>query len=138
MEFKTNQQKMSFARKKFGELCDGTDGNRDYLTVGEADYDQNKLYEACTQCLQQWHQPTRKSTNPVNLLDKDVHIPEATTTLRQLLVKYNQQATAAAAFLLPQPAPDRFIPLSARAIIQASSPPHHCSTYARETIEKDR
>jgi len=125
------------------------------------DYDQNKLYEACTQRLQQWHQPTRKSTNPVNLLDinftflnhdkveerkpqylqflqKDVHVPEATTTLRQLLVKYNQQATAAASFLLPQPAPDRFIPLPARVITQASSPPHHCSTYARETIEKDR
>ncbi|CAF3802421.1 unnamed protein product [Rotaria sp. Silwood1] len=33
------------------------------------DYDQNKLYEACTQRLQQWHQPTRKSSNLVNFLD---------------------------------------------------------------------
>ena len=33
------------------------------------DYDQNKLYEACTQRLQQWHQPTRRSPKPMNLLD---------------------------------------------------------------------
>ena len=65
------------------------------------DYDQNKLYEACTQRLRQWYQPTRKISNPVNLSDihficlkhreaeeekskylqflqTDVYIPEAT------------------------------------------------------------
>ena len=112
------------------------------------DYDQNKLYEACTQRLQQWHQPTRKSTNPVNLLDinftclkhskaeenkpkylqflqTDIHVPEATTTLRQLLVKYNQQSTAAASILLPQPALIRFIPLPARVISEVPLPSHY-------------
>ncbi|CAF3413049.1 unnamed protein product [Rotaria sp. Silwood2] len=105
------------------------------------DYDQNKLYEACTQRLQQWHQPTRKSSNPVKVLDinfisvkhdkneeekpqylhfleTDVHVPEATTTLRQLLVKYNQQSIAAASFLLPQPNLASFIPLPARVITE--------------------
>jgi len=87
------------------------------------DYDHRKLYEACTQRLQQWHHPTRKSSNPVNLLDinffslkhnkaeqrqpkylkflqTDVHVPEAITTLCQLLVKYKQQSTAAASIRL--------------------------------------
>ncbi len=112
------------------------------------DFDHNKLYEACTQRLQQWHHPTRKTSNPVNLLDinffslkhnkaeesqpkylqflqTDVHVPAATTTLRQLLVKYNQQSTAAASILLPQPAAVRFIPLPARVISEATPPPYH-------------
>lgn len=33
------------------------------------DFDEKKLYDACTQRLQQWHQPTRRSSNPVALLD---------------------------------------------------------------------
>ncbi|CAF1434443.1 unnamed protein product [Rotaria magnacalcarata] len=112
------------------------------------DHDHNKLYEACTQRLQQWHHPTKKSSNPVNLLDinfyslqhnkaidskpkylqflqTDVHVPEVTTTLQQLLVKYNQQSTAAAAALLPQPASIPFIPLPIRVISEAAPPLHH-------------
>jgi hypothetical protein len=125
------------------------------------DYDNNKLYEACTQRLQQWHHPTRKSSNPVNLLDitftclkhnkteevkpkylqflqTDVHVPEATTTLRQLLVKYNQQSTAAASLLLPQPSITCFIPLPARVITEVPSPPQQHLTYTSKTIQKDR
>ncbi|CAF4384778.1 unnamed protein product, partial [Adineta steineri] len=39
------------------------------LSFALLNYDQNKLYEAYTQRLQQWHQPTRKSSNPVPLPD---------------------------------------------------------------------
>lgn len=89
------------------------------------DYDQNKLYEACTQRLQQWHQPTRKSSNPVPLLDirftclyhnkseennlkysqflaSYTYVPKASATLNQLLIKYDQKSTAAVFFLLPR------------------------------------
>ncbi len=125
------------------------------------DYDQNKLYEACTQRLQQWHQSTRKSMNPMNLLDihftclnhnkteehkpkyleflqTDVYVPEATTTLRQLLVKYNQETTEAASILLPQPAVVSRIPLPARVITQipSSLPLQQNLTYASETTEE--
>ncbi|CAF2159589.1 unnamed protein product [Rotaria magnacalcarata] len=116
------------------------------------DHDHNKLYEACAQRLQQWHHPTKKSSNPVNLLDinfyslqhnkaidskpkylqflqTDVHVPEVTTTLQQLLVKYNQQSTAAAAALLPQPASIPFIPLPIRVISEAAPPLHHSTRY---------
>jgi hypothetical protein len=111
------------------------------------DYDNNKLYESCTQRLQQWHQPTRKSSNPVELLninffslkhnkseetkpkylqflESDVFVPDATTSLRQLLVKYNQQSTAAASILLPQPASVPFIPLPTRVVTAAGLPPY--------------
>lgn len=114
------------------------------------DFDVNKLYEACTQRLQQWHHPTRKPSNPVNLLDinffslkhnkaeenqpkylqflqTDIYIPTATTTLRQLLVKYNQQSTAAASIRLSQPAHVRFISLPAR-VITGPIPPPYSST----------
>ncbi|CAF4519710.1 unnamed protein product, partial [Rotaria magnacalcarata] len=93
------------------------------LCFGLLDYDENKLYEGCTERLQQWHQPTRKSSKPMNILDinftslrhnkeeedkpkylkfleSDIHISEATTTLRQLLIKYNQQNIAVASILL--------------------------------------
>ena len=102
-----------------------------------ADYDQNKLYEAVTQRLQQWHQPTRKSLNPVPLLyirftclhhnrseEKNskysqflanyAYVPKASTTLNQLLIKYDQQSTAAAYFLLPRQDKNPFINLPAR------------------------
>ncbi|CAF5138744.1 unnamed protein product, partial [Rotaria sp. Silwood1] len=105
------------------------------------DYDENKLYEACTERLQQWHQPTRKSSKPMNILhikftslrhnkeeedkpkylkflESDIHIPEATTTLRQLLIKYNQQSTAVGSILLPRHVTDSRIPLPARVINQ--------------------
>ncbi|CAF5057136.1 unnamed protein product [Rotaria sp. Silwood1] len=125
------------------------------------DYDRNKLYEACTQRLQQWHHPTRKSSNPVNIseikffalkhnkdeenkpkylqfLQTDVHIPEATTTLCRLLVKYNQQSTAAASILLPRSNSIRFIPLPARVVTEAVLPPHYNTRYVWKTREKDR
>ncbi|CAF1570217.1 unnamed protein product [Adineta steineri] len=35
------------------------------------DFDDKKLYDACTQRLQEWHKPTRRSMNPVALLDID-------------------------------------------------------------------
>ena len=40
----------------------------------------------------------------LQFLQSDVLVPDVTTHLRQLLVKYNQQSTAAASILLPQPA----------------------------------
>ncbi|CAF3869343.1 unnamed protein product [Rotaria sp. Silwood1] len=107
------------------------------------DYDQNKLYEACTERLQEWHQPTRRSTNPIPLLDirftclqhnrveekmskywkfleEYSYVPAATTTLRRLLLKYDQQSTAAACFLLPQQTTTSFITLPARVVDQVS------------------
>ncbi|CAF2776079.1 unnamed protein product [Rotaria sp. Silwood2] len=110
------------------------------------DYDENKFYEACKERLQQWHQPTRKSSKPMNILDinftslrhnkeeedkskylkflkSDIHISEATTTLRQLLIKYNQQSTAVASITLPRHVTDGRIPLSARVINQVSALP---------------
>lgn len=107
------------------------------LCFALADYDQNKLYEACTQRLQQWHQPTRKSLNPVPLLNirftclhhsrseennskysqflaDYTYVPKASTTLNQLLIKYDQQSTAAAYFLLPRQDKNPFINLPAR------------------------
>ncbi|CAF1466352.1 unnamed protein product [Rotaria sordida] len=122
------------------------------------DYDENKLYEACTERLQQWHQPTRKSSNPMNVLDikftslqhnkveedkpkylkflqSDIHIPEATATLRQLLIKYDQQNIAAASILLPQQVVASRIPLPARVITQVSLPPlPRNPAYTREAI----
>jgi hypothetical protein len=109
------------------------------------DYDQNKLYEACTQRLQQWHQPTRRSSQPVPLLnirftclqhnkieektsknsqflEEHTYVPSATTTLRQLLLKYDQQSTAAACYLLPQQTTTPSITLPARVIGQVSIP----------------
>ncbi|CAF3436763.1 unnamed protein product, partial [Rotaria sp. Silwood2] len=116
------------------------------LSFALLDYDNNKLYESCTQRLQQWHNPTRKSSNLVDLLNvnlfslkqnkseetqpkylqflqSDVHVPEAITSLRQLLVKYNQQSTAAASILLPQPVSIPFIPLPTRVVTEAALPP---------------
>ncbi|CAF3438753.1 unnamed protein product [Rotaria sp. Silwood2] len=107
------------------------------------DYDQNKLYEACTERLQEWHQPTRRSTNPIPLLDirftclqhnrveekkskywkfleEYSYVPAATTTLRRLLLKYDQQSNAAACFLLPQQTTTSFITLPARVVDQVS------------------
>ncbi|CAF2150816.1 unnamed protein product [Rotaria magnacalcarata] len=109
------------------------------LSFALVDYDQNKLYEACTQRLQQWHQPTRKSSNPVPLLnirftrlhhnrneEKNLkyskffanytYAPKASTTLNQLLIKYDQQSSAAAFFLLPGEDKNSFISLPARII----------------------
>lgn len=109
------------------------------------DYDMNKMYEACTERLQQWHQPTRKSSKPMNILDikfthlqhnkeeedqpkylkfleSDIHIPEATTTLQQLLIKYGQQNTAAASTILPQKVIAGRIPFPVRVITQATPP----------------
>ncbi|CAF4896125.1 unnamed protein product, partial [Rotaria socialis] len=91
------------------------------LSFALFDYDQNKLYEACTQRLHQWYQPTRKSSNRVPLLnirftrlhhnrseEKNLkyskflanytYVPKASTTLNQLLIKYDQQSSAAAFF----------------------------------------
>ncbi|CAF1977923.1 unnamed protein product [Rotaria magnacalcarata] len=110
------------------------------------DYDTNQMYEACTERLQQWHQPTRKSTNPMNILDikfthlqhnkteedkpkylkflqSDIYIPEATTTLQQLLIKYDQQNIAAASILLTQQVIAARIPLPSRVITQVPLPP---------------
>jgi hypothetical protein len=103
------------------------------------DYDQNKLYEACTQRLQQWHQPTRKSSNPVPLLDirftclyhnrqeeknlkyteflaNHTYVPKASKTLNDLLIKHEQQSSAAAFFLLSHEEKNLFINLPARVI----------------------
>ncbi|CAF5105755.1 unnamed protein product [Rotaria magnacalcarata] len=123
------------------------------------DYDTNQMYEACTERLQQWHQPTRKSTNPMNILDikfthlqhnkteedkpkylkflqSDIYIPEATTTLQQLLIKYDQQNIAAASILLTQQVIAARIPLPSRVITQVPLPPsllqNPASTQARQ------
>ncbi|CAF1445300.1 unnamed protein product [Rotaria magnacalcarata] len=111
------------------------------LCFGLLDYDENKLYEGCTERLQQWHQPTRKSSKPMNILDinftslrhnkeeenkpkylkfleSDIHISEATTTLRQLFIKYNQQNIAVASILLLRHVSDGRIPLPACVINQ--------------------
>ena len=126
------------------------------------DYDENKLYEACTERLQQWHHPTRKSSKPMNILDikftslrhnkeedkpkylkfleSNIHIPEATTTLCQLLIKYNQQSTAAASILLPQHVTDARIPRPARVINQGPllSSLQQNLTYICEARERER
>ncbi|CAF3710264.1 unnamed protein product [Rotaria socialis] len=109
------------------------------LSFALVDYDQNKLYEACTQRLQQWHQPTRKSSNPVPLLnirftrlhhnrneEKNLkyskflanytYVPKVSTTLNQRLIKYDQQSSAATFFLLPGEDKISFINLPARII----------------------
>ncbi|CAF1654234.1 unnamed protein product, partial [Adineta ricciae] len=109
------------------------------------DYDNKKLYESCTQRLQEWHQPTRKSSKPVNLLDinftrmnhdknedekpkylqfltSDIYIPEASTVLSRLLIKYDQRALGAVNLLLPKQAAVTRIPLPSRIIAQTSSP----------------
>ncbi|CAF4098309.1 unnamed protein product [Rotaria sp. Silwood2] len=109
------------------------------------DYDEKRMYEACTERLQQWHQPSRKSSNPMNVLDikftslhhdkteedkpkylkflqSDTHVPEATATLRQLLIKYDQQNTAAASIILPQEAIAGRIPLPARVVTEVPLP----------------
>ena len=72
----------------------------------------------------------------LQFLQTDIHVPEATTTLCQLLVKYNQQATAAASILLPQPERIRFIPLPARVITEAPSFSQQNLAYDCEAIEK--
>jgi hypothetical protein len=109
------------------------------------DYDDKKLYDSCTQRLQEWHQPTRKSSKPVNLLDinftsmnhdkseeekpkylqflnSDIYIPEASTVLTQLLIKYDQRSLGAANLLLPKQAAITRIPLPSRIVAQISLP----------------
>ncbi|CAM4988010.1 unnamed protein product, partial [Rotaria socialis] len=105
------------------------------------EYDEKKLYDACTQRLQQWHQPTRRSSNPVTLLDINfsclqhdktqqqkpnylqflnnyTYVPGATDCLHQLLVKYKQHSSVAASFLFVQETSPSFIPLPARIVAQ--------------------
>jgi hypothetical protein len=112
------------------------------LCFGLLDFDNNKLYDACTQRLQMWHQPTRRSTNPVALSDIDfgyiqhdtakqetppyskflkdyIYVSGAQTALEQLLIKQNQHSTIAASFFLPQQAPATFIALPGRIITQS-------------------
>ena len=107
------------------------------------DYDDQKLYDACTQRLQAWHQPTRRCSNPVPLLNinfgllqhdladeksppyskflKDyTYVPGAQASLQKILRKNNDRLTIAATFLLPRPTPTPFIPLPARVVAQAS------------------
>ncbi|CAF3367284.1 unnamed protein product [Rotaria socialis] len=93
------------------------------LCFGLLDYDDKKLYDACTQRLQEWHQPTRRSTNPVPLSSIDfgclqhdtteqqtpqyakflkdyIYVSGAQRALHQLLIKYNQDLNIAASFFL--------------------------------------
>jgi hypothetical protein len=58
----------------------------------------------------------------LQFLQTDNYVPEATTTFRQLLLKYNQQTIGAASLILPQPASLTRIPLPSRIIAQISSP----------------
>jgi len=74
----------------------------------------------------------------LKFLESDIHIPEATATLRQLLIKYDQQSTAVASILLPRPVTDGRIPLPARVINQGplSLSLQQNLTYIRETRER--
>ncbi|CAF3184230.1 unnamed protein product [Rotaria socialis] len=113
------------------------------LCFGLLDYDDKKLYDACTQRLQEWHQPTRRSTNPVPLSSIDfgclqhdtteqqtpqyakflkdyIYVSGAQRALHQLLIKYNQDLNIAASFFLSQQEPTSFIALPGRVVTQTS------------------
>ncbi|CAF1590996.1 unnamed protein product, partial [Didymodactylos carnosus] len=108
------------------------------------DYDNNKLYDAPTQRLQQWHQPTRRSKNPVKLLEigftslnhnkqeqqtpqyvrflaEYPDVPEAKGKLAQILVENKENQCAAALLFLIQPPDIPFITVPARVSTQTSS-----------------
>ncbi|CAF3317820.1 unnamed protein product [Rotaria sp. Silwood2] len=133
------------------------------LCLALLDYHEKKLYESCTQRLQEWHQPTRKSSTPKNLLDinftsmkhdkteeekpkclqflrTDIYIPEATTALRELLIKYGQQTIAAASLILPQQVAISRISIPPRVITQSSSPAQDLTFLDRleRMIERER
>ncbi|CAF1538171.1 unnamed protein product [Adineta ricciae] len=112
------------------------------LYFGLLDYDDKKLYDARTQRLQEWHKPTRRSSNPVALQDIDfgclrhgmtsqespqyltflkdyTFVPRAETTLQQLLVKYNQESTIAASFFVSEQPSSADSPLPGRVVSQS-------------------
>ncbi|CAF4135127.1 unnamed protein product, partial [Adineta steineri] len=114
------------------------------LCFGLLDFDDKKLYDACTQRLQEWHKPTRRSMNPVALLDIDfgylqhnvknqespqyltflkdyTYVPRAERTLQQLLGKYNQKSTIAASFFLSEQSSNAHLPLPGRVVSQCSA-----------------
>ncbi|CAF1333865.1 unnamed protein product [Rotaria sp. Silwood1] len=73
-------------------------------------------------CLKQY-QAEEDKPKYLQLLQTDMSLPEASTSLRQLLLKYNLESTAAGIIVLPKPTLTHFIPIPARITGQISSPP---------------